>query len=186
MLRPRACAWAPVAHGRIPLTMACPCGARAQAEDHRAELLRLREEYEDAHPGGYERVYPTGHPRLQSLYEMLLNASLRAFVEDSPANHAASGARVPVPPLLPNHAGEDWWPMIKLGHSGERILFVHGDAPTAADRRPPPPAPPPSGLVSAGVSGRAAAAARERLRADGAREDDGSSTSSASGGAPSP
>ena len=63
-------------------------------------------------------------------YEMLLNASLRAFIEESPA-HLSAGARIPIPPLLPHDAGDDWWSMIKLGRAGQRILHVDAEAPSA-------------------------------------------------------
>ena len=104
---------------------------RQQAVDQHEELIRLRQEYEAANPGLFELVYPAEHDqKLQSMYEMLTNASLRAFIEESPVNFNG-GNRVPIPPLLPPSAGEDWWSMIKLGRTGQRIMEVRGDAPSA-------------------------------------------------------
>ena len=85
---------------------------------------------EAANQGGFELLYPSAVDKLQSLYEMLLNASLRAFIEESPTS-AHGGARVPIPPLLPPDAGEDWFSMIKAARSGQRILNVSADAPSA-------------------------------------------------------
>ena len=106
---------------------------RQQAELTQAELLRLREEYEAANSSSFELIFPAPHEKLQSLYEMLLNASLRAYIEESPVNFNG-GARVPIPPLLPPDAGADWWSMIKLGRVGERILQMGSDAPSAIAR----------------------------------------------------
>ena len=106
---------------------------RQQAEMTQAELLRLREEYEAANSSEFELIFPAPLEKLQSLYEMLLNASLRAYIEESPVNFNG-GARVPIPPLLPPDAGADWWSMIKLGRAGERILQMGSDAPSAIAR----------------------------------------------------
>ena len=100
------------------------------------ELRRLRDEYEAGNAGSFELIYPSSHEQIQSMYDMLLNASLRAFIETSPAA-AIPGACAAVPPLLPHGAGDDWWPMIKKGHCGERILYVSADAPTAKTSHEP-------------------------------------------------
>jgi hypothetical protein len=103
---------------------------RQQASMRQGELRCLREEYEAANPGNFELVLPSPDEKLQSMYELLMNASLRAFVEESPVSFSG-GLRPPAPPLLPPYAGDDWFSMIKLGCSGKRIKRASSKAPSA-------------------------------------------------------
>ena len=72
-------------------------GGRAYARRHQAravlsQLITLRAEYESANRGEFELIFPSPHASLQTHYEKLLEASRRAYIEDTHEDFGSKAA----------------------------------------------------------------------------------------------
>ena len=72
-------------------------GGRAYARRHQArallsQLITLRSEYESANRGEFELIFPSPHASLQTQYEKLLEASRRAYIEDTHEDFGSKAA----------------------------------------------------------------------------------------------
>ena len=72
-------------------------GGRAYARRHQAravlsQLITLRAEYESANRGDFELIFPSPHASLQTHYEKLLEASRRAYIEDTHEDFGSKAA----------------------------------------------------------------------------------------------